>query len=291
MGRRVDQLLAVHRRFRAINGAALSSYVTLSAFLALFPIALLAIAVLGFVSSSSHDLPHRIVSDLGLSGSAARVVTDAIASAQRSRRAATLLGVLGFVSTASVFAGALATAFNAAWQVPNRRLVRARLTRLVWLVGTLVLVLVAVGVTTAIGLLPLYLAPPGVLVGVALNAVLWLWASTSLANRRADIRSLLPTAIVAGVGLEVLKIGGTVVVPHLVASSSRLYGTLGVVFALLAWLLVFGRLVVYVAVLEAMRWESHHPADQTGIAIALLLEETGPTRDWRWLRRPRQRDQ
>lgn len=34
-----------------------------------------------------------------------------------------------------------------------------------------------------------------------------------------------------------------------------MYGTVGVVFALLIWLLLVGRVVVYVAVLEARRWE------------------------------------
>jgi uncharacterized BrkB/YihY/UPF0761 family membrane protein len=51
----------------------------------------------------------------------------------------------------------------------------------------------------------------------------------------------------------VLKVLGAYVVPRYVASSSELYGALGAVFALLLWLLVFGRLVVYIAVIEAKR--------------------------------------
>jgi uncharacterized BrkB/YihY/UPF0761 family membrane protein len=51
---------------------------------------------------------------------------------------------------------------------------------------------------------------------------------------------------------------GGYVVPRLVASSSALYGAIGVVFALIAWLWVFGRLVVGITVLEVMRWETEH---------------------------------
>ena len=48
-----------------------------------------------------------------------------------------------------------------------------------------------------------------------------------------------------------LKIAASVVVPRMVASS-ELYGPVGVVFAVLAWLLLFGRLVVYAAVVEVV---------------------------------------
>jgi uncharacterized BrkB/YihY/UPF0761 family membrane protein len=52
-----------------------------------------------------------------------------------------------------------------------------------------------------------------------------------------------------------LKGVGAYYVPRAVASSSQLYGTLGIIFAVLAWLLLFGRLVVYSAVLNVVRYE------------------------------------
>ena len=57
------------------------------------------------------------------------------------------------------------------------------------------------------------------------------------------------------VGFEILKVVGAIIVPRAVASSSALYGSLGVVFAVLAWLLVYGRLIVYGAVLNVVRYE------------------------------------
>jgi len=54
------------------------------------------------------------------------------------------------------------------------------------------------------------------------------------------------------------------VVPHWVAGNSALYGTIGVVFALLLWLLVFGRIVVYLAVLEAQVGEAQVGEAQVG---------------------------
>ena len=64
--------------------------------------------------------------------------------------------------------------------------------------------------------------------------------------------------MVGAVGFEVLKLVGSIYVPRLVASSSALYGSLGVVFAILAWLLFFGRLIVYSSVVNVVRWEEDH---------------------------------
>jgi membrane protein len=43
-----------------------------------------------------------------------------------------------------------------------------------------------------------------------------------------------------------------------VASSSALYGSLGVVFAILAWLALTARLVVYAAAFNVVRYEQKH---------------------------------
>jgi uncharacterized BrkB/YihY/UPF0761 family membrane protein len=71
-------------------------------------------------------------------------------------------------------------------------------------------------------------------------------------------KALLPGALVGAIGLEILKAVGAFYVPGAVAKASALYGTLGVVFATLAWLLFFGRLVVYAAVVNVVRWEEDH---------------------------------
>ena len=47
--------------------------------------------------------------------------------------------------------------------------------------------------------------------------------------------------------------------PRLVSQSSALYGSLGVVFAILAWLLLFARLLVYSSAVNAV---THVPDPQ-----------------------------
>jgi uncharacterized BrkB/YihY/UPF0761 family membrane protein len=77
----------------------------------------------------------------------------------------------------------------------------------------------------------------------------------------------LPGAIFGAIGMEVLKAVGAVVVPNMVASSSQLYGTIGIVLAVLGWLLFFGRLVVYAAVVNVVLHEEHHGTVTTTIEV------------------------
>lgn len=262
-------ILRVHRRVDELHGNQMASAITLTAFITLFPLLLVAIAVIGFVSASGDDVAARVVENLGLTGRAARTVTDAIATAERSRRLASVIGVIGLLWTGLGLAGALAYAYNAAWQVKGRG-IRDRAVSLAWFAGLGVLAAATFATTSAIEWLGAAVAPLLLLAGVAINVALFLWTSWILPNRRVGIRPLLPAAIVGSVVFEVLKVVGTLLIPRLVADSSALYGTLGVVFAVLAWLLILGRLVVYVAAIEVISWEAQRGTQKTVIELPAL---------------------
>ena len=133
------------------------------------------------------------------------------------------------------------------------RTTRARLVGLGWLAGSGVLLAAGSLVTAGLSELPALVAPLVLALSLAVNTVLWLWTSWILPNRPAPPwRSLLPGSITGAIGLEALKIAGAYVVPLLVSKSSAVYGTIGVVFALLAWLWVLGRLVVVVTIVETL---------------------------------------
>jgi membrane protein len=123
------------------------------------------------------------------------------------------------------------------------------------LVGASLLFVASAALTTALRWLPGLLAPVGVLGTFALSFGLWLWTSKVLPNRDVPWRRLVPGALFGAAGLELLKFLGAYLVPKMVASSSQLYGSLGIVFAVLAWLLIFGRLIVYSAALNVVLYE------------------------------------
>lgn len=249
--------LTVNKRYGEIGGNHAAASFTLQAFLSLFPLLLVGIAVLGFVSAGSEtDLGQRIVGELGLTGEAAERLTEALATAEDSRQAASLVGLAGLLWSGLGLVGALQHSYNTVWQVKERGM-RDKAFGLLWLAGAAVLFIGGAAATTALRWLPGVLAPAGILVTFAVSFALWLWTSRVLPNRDIPWRRLVPGAILGAVGLEVLKAVGAYWVPRAVASSADLYGPIGVVFAVLAWLLLFGRLVVYSAVLNVVLYERH----------------------------------
>ncbi len=249
--------IRVQKRYGELNGNYMASAVTLSSFLSIFPLLLFAVAVLGYFAAGSPDLATSVVERLGLTGDAAKAVVDTIHTAERSRRAASILGIVGLLWSGLGLVAALQYAINTSWQVTGQGW-KDKLKGLGWLAGATLLFLASFAVGAALNFLPAWLSPLSIVVGLALNLGLWLWTMKQLSNHDVGWQALLPGAVVGALGFEALKLVGSIYVPRLVASSSALYGSLGIVFAILAWLLFFGRLIVYSTVVNVVRWEEDH---------------------------------
>jgi membrane protein len=259
--------LDVQDRYSELHGGELASAITLSVFLSLLPLLIVAIAVLGFFSAaSSKDLAKEVVENLQLdrSSQTAELITEAMRTAESSRKAASVVGLAGLLWSGLGVVNALQYAWNTAWQVPGRGL-KDKAIGVGWLLGGGMLFVASFAVSAASQLLPWFLEPVGILIGLATGVGLWLWTAHTLPNRRVGWRALIPGALLGAVGFEILKVLASFVVPRIVASSSDLYGPVGVVFAVLAWLLLFGRLVVYAAVMEVVVWERRHGTIQLTI--------------------------
>jgi membrane protein len=207
-----------------------------------------------------------VISELGLSGKAADTLKTAMEQARASRQAASVVGLGGLLWTGLGVVRALQYTWDTAWQVPGRGL-RDRFVGLAWLAGAGLGFVGSFTLSAASQLLPWFLAPVGVLAGFVSGVGLWLWAAKVLPNRNVGWRPLLPAAVIGALGFEILKVVGSVWVPRAVASSSALYGSLGVVFAVLAWLLVFGRLVAFTAMVEVVLWEERHGTVEVSINV------------------------
>jgi membrane protein len=267
-GRRHPHLaaaVAVQRRFGAERGANLAAAISMRAFLSLFPVMVLAIACVGFVGGDPRQIADDIVKELGLSGSAATTITDAVRTAQDTKVASSIIGIVGLLWAGTGLAASLTAAWNQTWRIPGGG-VRGRTLGFVWLLGGLVLFAIAVFVLTLVGgngPLP----EVGVVAGVVVNTMGFVWTAWVLPTRRIPVRSMLLAATVGGVCLEVLKIVGTFVIPRIVSQSSELYGAIGAVFALLVWFLVIGRVVVYVTLIEHQEWLRKHPGTDPGAPV------------------------
>jgi membrane protein len=262
----------VHRRVGAVGGGPLSSSVALAGFLSLFPLLLVGIAVLGFLSAGDVDFPEEVVEELGLEGRAATEVIDVLDAAENSRQAASLVGLIGLAWGGLGVAGALEKAVNATWQATARG-IASRLVGAMWLAGAGLLFLGSMALGPLLNELPGPATIPTVIAGLALDVALFLWMFSTLTNVHVPWRAHLPGAVVGGAGLELLKVVGSVYVPRLVASSSALYGSLGVVFAILAWLVLSSRLVVYAAAVNVLRYEAAHGTVTVEIEVPRIKGE------------------
>lgn len=249
--------LSVQERYGEINGNYLAAAVTLSAFLSIFPLLLVAIAILGFFSSGHANLADDLIRNLGLTGTGADTVRQAITTARHSRKAASVIGLVGLFWSGLGLVAAVQYAINTVWQVKGRGL-KDKLVGLAWLAGAVILFAASFAVTAVVNFLPAVVAPLSIVVGLALNTALWVWTMKVMGNRDVGWKALLPGALLGAVGLEVLKAVGSFYVPRAVSSASALYGSLGIIFAVLAWLLLFGRLLVYSSVFNVVRWEAGH---------------------------------
>jgi membrane protein len=252
----VETALRVQERFGELNGGYLASAITLAAFLSLFPLLLLATAVVGWLSVRSLDLAGSVVSQLGLTGDAAKAVRSAIDTAAKGRGVAGPIGAIGLLWSGLGLVAAIQYAFDEVWQVSGRG-VRDKLRGLVWLGGAVALFLGSFALSALLAFVP-RVAVLAVPLALVLNVALWTWTLKQLTGFDIPWRSHLAGALLGAIGFEVLKLVGAVYVPRAVASSSALYGSIGTVFATLAWLFFFGRLLVYAATLNVVRWERKH---------------------------------
>lgn len=253
----VDTAMTVNDRVGMIGGGPLASSITLAGFLSLFPLLLVGIAVVGFFAAGDVDFAARTVEELGLRGRAARFVLDAIETAEDSRRAATVIGFAGLVWSGMTVVAALGHALNSAWQVKGRGIV-GKAWEVAWLVGAGAVFLSSLALGPLLQVLPGPGIVGSVLTSLVVDVLLATWTFVQLTNVQLSWRVHLPGALATGVGLTVLKLTGGFYVPQIVSRSSSLYGSIGVVFALLAWLALGARLLVYAAVYNVIRYERDH---------------------------------
>lgn len=188
-------------------------------------------------------------------------MTTAVLSAQRRSVESSIIGVIGLVWTGTGLSAAVNAAWDDAWDIKGGAW-RGRTAGVLWLLGGLGFLTVIVGTAVLLRQADILLEF-GIIGGVAANSLFFYWTAIILPARTIPRRAMRFPAVCAGVALEVLKVIGSLIVPELVLRSSALYGTIGAVFAVLVWLLVLGRLVVYTALLERVRWDARQVTDST----------------------------
>lgn len=218
-----------------------------NALVTMFPIILGLLALLGLFFSGAESQ---------------RVILSAFPPEQQIKRTVQGLnrhaGTLGLVSLAGlVWSGtnlfaALEFALNHIFGLRGRDPLRQRLNGLRLIVLFLVLIAVSVVANAGVDLVPSGYSWLGVPLGWGLMTWLLLWIYQHAPSRRYPTRALLPGAVLAGLGIEVLSL----VFPlytHLTAQVTTYARGFALVFVMLAWVYFLAQLILMGAVLNRSR--------------------------------------
>jgi uncharacterized BrkB/YihY/UPF0761 family membrane protein len=251
----VDLGFAAVERDSHIGGFLLAGAIAFRLFVFMLPIYLLALVIAGAIFAFDPDQTEGAASSAGMSSYLAGTIDDAASTSHKSLWLLVPVTLYALASAGRSVDKALAAAHARAWDIalPKRKPHYVVLG----IVGFALAILAATRMISVIrhGAL----VPVAMVLGAAIYFGLWLLASLAL-PRRAGVSwwSLLPGALLVGVGTQGLYLFNVLYLNHKIQSASAAYGALGVAASALLWLYLLGRLMVAAPVLNATIWERHH---------------------------------
>jgi membrane protein len=264
----VETAIAVNDRYTEDLGNHLSASIAFFGFLSLFPIALLALSVAGFVFAGDPAAADRVVDSVaeavpGLEAA----LGGALETAVRTRGVTGLVGLVGVLFAGLRVIDAAALAVSRVFRVEDSSGALARKLRALRnlvILGALTLLATSAGALAGVvGAAAEGLGIPagvvqlrGVLafaLSFGLDVLLFLVAFRVLASVPGPPWSdLVPGALLAAAGWTALKVFGAAYVGNTAAQWDAIYGALGVVIGAMLLLLLAGRIFLYGAELNAL---------------------------------------
>lgn len=247
--------VAVARKMGNDQGGSLAALIAHYGLLSLFPLILVFSAILGFVVGADPGLRTQVIRTTEHSFPALSGYIST--NTKGSSVAAGAGGVVALWAGLGV-TRATERAMNTIWDIPM-----AERPNLWWsrLRGIAMLAVLGIAFLVSTGLASLQqtggvLAAPTAVLSVlgplALNLGLYLVAFQVLTNRRLRWRTMVPGAVLGAVGWTALQSIGAFYTRHELAHASKLYGTLGWVVGLLAWIYLGAMLTLYAAELNVV---------------------------------------
>lgn len=260
--------LAILYKFHDDQGIYLAALIAHYGFLSLFPLLLLLTSTFGFVLQSNPELQQRL---LDSTLSQFPVIGDQLGDPQglRGNGIALVLSAVLAVYGALGVAHAVQNAMNVTWAVPRCRRpnpFRMRLRSLLLIsIGALATMTTTVlsalaGSARAFGVDLGWLSAVLIIVAaVAVNAAVFIIGFWICVARDRTFRSLLVGALTAAILWQVLQLGGTAYVGHVVKGTGATYGVFALVLGLLAWIFLASIAIVLSAEIDVVRYKRLYP--------------------------------
>jgi membrane protein len=261
---------AVHRRYGEDSAGYLASAVAYHAFLSLFPLMLLGLAVVGFLLANDAPAQADWVDRLSRSVPGLQeLIGDSLRAVVRQRAGAGLVALIGLAWTGIGVVEAAGHALGRVFRVLDHG---SFLRKKLWSIGSLLtLGLLALTATGLTGLAAgsnleggggAVLAVTAMVLGFGLDFAVFLLGYRILVQRRGPpFRRLWKGALLAAVGWTALKLIGAWLVGRVVTNAAAVYGSFGAVIGVLFLLHLGSRLFLYGAEINAVFIEEELGSD------------------------------
>jgi membrane protein len=259
----LDHALRAWTTLSRRNGNLYAAAITYFSFLALFPLLLLAIAITGFVLHAHPAAQQSLFDHITRSvpGSFGTTLHSAVKTAIKARTGVGIVGLIGVLITGLGWVGNLRAAIDGVWGRPPAKLkfLKAKLSNLVILVGLGLGVLISLALTalgtaltdkilsaldlghvTGAGTLVRVL---GIVLAIGGDIVIFWWLLVRLPQAEVPHRVGVRGAIMAAIGLEILKIIGTYTIA--LSTRSPTAGPFAGLLAVLIWIQLVSRFMLY----------------------------------------------
>lgn len=284
-------VVAAWRLMQRNYGNQFAGAITYFSFLALFPMLLLAVSVAGFVLHAHPAAEQSFFNHVSakVPGQFGNELKKALQSAIDNRSGVGVVGLAGVLLTGLGWIGNLRAAIDAVWgESPARvNFVVAKVRNLVVLAGLGLGIVVSLGLTVAgtaltdqiLRALSLeHVSGAHVLVkvlGIALallgDLLIYWWLLVRLPQAEVPPAIGLRGAVIAAVGFEVLKVVGTYTIAA--TSHSPTAGPFAGIIAILVWIQLVARLMLFACAWTAVRTRQESPPPAVEPEVVVVAEE------------------
>jgi uncharacterized BrkB/YihY/UPF0761 family membrane protein len=269
-------VVEMYKRAGQVRVSSLVAAITLRAVTSLIPLVIVGVSVIGLLAQDNKELGNEILANLKLTDpEVSKAVNGAIDSAATNAGLALVISILGSLYLGLGIAAAIASAFDAVWQVPTRGLVD-KLLGIPWLISAAI-VFTASGFATTLILryvrIPFVDTLAAFAGGGATGFLAVLLSYRILTNLKLPMRVHMPGAALAGGFLALFQILGNELVAQQLARSQGTYSALAGIFALFFIFNLFSNVLVYGTIANVVLWEKTHGTTQlVGRAPALPVD-------------------
>jgi membrane protein len=235
----------VVQRYGEDDGGIWATVIAWNALTAIFPIALFLIAITGFVLSaagiSTDTLVNGVVTVFPSDPKSQQEALKGIKGVQEKAGIFLLVGLVGYLWTASNLFGAMEMAFDAVLHCGRRPFIRQKL--------------MAIGMMAIFSVLAVINSPLQFAIGVAAGFVLFFALYYVVPNRRQPLKHIWPGALLAGFAFKALTLLFPLYI-KLNAGINQFGASFAFLFVMLAFFFFLGLITMFGIELNAVLFES-----------------------------------